>query len=143
MTAVPLEEAAQALAVSTTTLRRMVEAGCPTARRGRRGRGCRTLFDLDACRAWQAAQHASHAAAEQAARDAVHAFAAGLPEILAAAAAEAHRLAPDKRGAAWPLVTGWQLGIGAIHDRLQAAGIAAADPPIPEEIERLLQIATR
>ncbi len=54
MTALPLDQAAAELQVSPVTLRRWIRAGCPVARRGRRGRSLSTLVDVAAVRRWKA-----------------------------------------------------------------------------------------
>lgn len=134
MTARPVPEAARELGISPPTLKRWIRAGAPVARRGRRGRGCRTLVDPEAVDAWRRAQGGE---------DALRALAGRLPEIVGDAMAEAHRLAPDKRGAAWAAVAGWQLSVAAVFDHLRARGVELADPAIPEKIDRLRKIANR
>src|SRR5690606_35936660 len=109
MAALPEREAALALGVSPSTLRRWVAAGCPVARRGRRGRGCQTLFDPVAVLAWR---EVGRGDVDAALRD----LAGRIPELLGAALAEAYRLAPDKRGSAWTAAAGWQLAVGALFD---------------------------
>lgn len=139
MSARPLPEAARALGVSTPTLKRWLRQGAPVARRGRRGRGCRTLIDPEAIRAWRRAQDADHAQVEAVLR----ALAGRVPELLAEAAAEAFRLAPDKRGAAWTACAVWQLSVAAVLDHLRECGADVGDPDaIPECIERLRKIAS-
>jgi|SRR5690606_20728165 len=138
MSARPLPEAARALGVSTPTLKRWIRQGAPVARRGRRGRGCRTLIDPEAIRAWRQAQDADHAQVEAALR----ALAGCIPQVLADAVEEAFRLAPDKRGAAWTACAAWQLSVVAVLDHLRACGADISDPDtIPESIERLRKIA--
>ena len=61
----------------------------------------------------------------------------------ALAMAEAARLAPDKRGAAWVAVAGWQLVLGAILDHLGEHVPDLPEPEVPEQIERLRKIANR
>src|SRR5690606_32463639 len=85
MTALPIPAAAAQLGVSTPTLKRWLRQGAPVARRGRRGRGCRTLIDPEAIRAWRRAQDADHAQVEAVLR----ALAGRIPELLADAAEEA------------------------------------------------------
>ena len=84
MTARPLPEAARALGVSTSTLRRWMQAGAPVARRGRRGRGCRALLDPVAVQAWREGERGD---ADAALRD----LAGRLPELIGDAMAEAFR----------------------------------------------------
>lgn len=136
--ALPIPAAAAALGVSVPTLKRWIGQGAPVARRGRRGRGCRTLLDPEAIRAWRQAQDADHAQVEAVLR----ALAGRIPELLADAAAEAFRLAPDKRGAAWTACAAWQLSLAAVLDHLRECGADISDPDaIPESIERLRKIA--
>lgn len=142
MTALPLAAAAAELGASPATLRRWVRQGAPVARRGRSGPGGSTMVCPIAIRAWRAAQSAN-ADAEQVARAALLAFAAGLPDLLAAAVAEAHRLAPDKRGAAWTACCAWQLAVNAVGDQLEARGVRLPDAPPPEGIVRLVKLAHR
>lgn len=125
-----LPEAAAELGISASTLRRWIASGAPVARRGRRGRGCRTLVCPADIRAWRAARHDPDAA--------VVALAAALPEILGDAAYEAFRLAPDKRGAAWALAAAWRLSLSSVADHLQ---IDDADIALPDSVERLAKIA--
>ena len=135
MAVMPIDQAAAELSVSVPTLRRWLRDGAPVARSGRRGRGCRTLLDVEAVRAWRRAEGGS---------DALLAFAARVPELLAVAAATAHRNAPDKRDGAWCLCAAWQLAVGLILDAIRADGAHVPDPEsIPEAIERLRKIAAR
>lgn len=53
VSAVPLQEAAGELGVSSITLRRWIAQGCPVARRGGRGRGNSTLIVPDAVKTWR------------------------------------------------------------------------------------------
>jgi len=55
MTGLPLHAAADALGIRPGTLRRWIKRDCPVAARGRRGRGCATLVDPAAVRAWREA----------------------------------------------------------------------------------------
>lgn len=75
--------------------------------------------------------------------EALTALVASLPDLLAEAAEEAHRLAPDKRGSAWTLCANWQLVVSAVHDRLTDAGMEVAEAQVPESIERLRKLVTR
>lgn len=136
MTARPLPEAARALGVSDSTLRRWVRDGAPVARRGRRGRGCRALVDPMAVLAWREGERGDVDAT-------LRELAGRLPELIGDAMAEAARLAPDKRGAAWVAVAGWQLVLGAILDHLGEHVPDLPEPEVPEQIERLRKIATR
>lgn len=138
MSALPVPQAARALGTSTGTLRRWIDAGAPVARRGQRGRGRATLVDPAAITAWRRREGGT---------DALAILAARLPELLADAAASAHRSAPDKRdpaGAAWCLCAAWQLGVATVVDAIREAGADIPDPAaIPEGIERLRKIAMR
>lgn len=137
MSALPIDEAARALGVAPSTLRRWIALGAPVARRGRRGRGHVTLIDPEAIEAWRAAKAGGDDV------DAVlRSLAGALPELLADAAFEAFRLAPDKRGAAWAAAAAWQLSAFALHDLLAEHVGALPEPTaIPEPIERLRKIA--
>ncbi|GGX89991.1 hypothetical protein GCM10007160_16780 [Litchfieldella qijiaojingensis] len=127
---VVIPEAAHALGVSESTLRRWIAAGAPVARRGGRGRGNVTLVDPDAVIAWLN---------ECDATEAMRAFAGQVPELVAGAIWESFRLAegPHKRGVAELLVTLWYL---ASTEIMEAAG-ADAPEAWPEAIERLRKIA--
>lgn len=126
----PIAQAARALGTSETSLRRWIKAGAPVARRGRRGRGHVTLIDVAAVEAWRAGGD------DAALRD----LAARLPELLGDAMVEAHRLAPDKRGAAWMACASWQLALYAINDHLAERLGELPPPQVPESIERLRKI---
>lgn len=130
----PIRQAARALSASESTLHRWIAAGAPVARRGRRGRGHVTLIDPAAIEAWRAAK-----AGADDVDAALRSLAGALPELLADAAFEAFRLAPDKRGAAWTAAAAWQLSIDAIHDHLQ---IDKPCTELPEGVEWLRKIAT-
>lgn len=135
MSARPVPEAARALGVSSSTLRRWMQAGAPVARRGRRGRGCRALVDPAAVQAWREAETGN---ADAALRE----LAGRLPELIGDAMAEAFRMA-DKRNGAWVAVAGWQLAVGALFDHLAEHVPGLPDPVVPEQIELLRKIATR
>lgn len=136
--ALPVPQAARVLGTSSATLRRWIAAGAPVARRGRRGRGRATLVDPAAVMAWRRREGGT---------DALLILAARLPELLAQAAEQAHRAAPDKRDpvtAAWCLCAAWQLGVAAVVEVAREAGADIPDiSAIPEAIERLRKIATR
>ena len=59
MTALPLADAARELNVCRRTLERWVSEGCPTVRRGSRGRGRATLIDPAAAQQWAADRDAN------------------------------------------------------------------------------------
>lgn len=142
MTARSTEEAARELRVSEPTLRRWIADGAPVARKGRRGRGCQTLIDPLAIRAWRAAQSADPEAVEHVLRD----LAGRVPELVAGAIAEAFRACPSKRdpaGLAWMGAAGWALIVGAFLDLLHERLPDLDEPAIPESVERLRKIAGR
>lgn len=137
MSAVPLRAAAQALGVSAGTLIRWKRDGCPTVRRGGRGRGRAALFDVGEVRAWR--QRAPAPGAD------LGPLVARLPDILGAAVAEAFRLTPTKRdpaALAWLAACGWQLALGAVDDALGDAGVEVPQrADIPDAVLRLRKIA--
>lgn len=134
--ALPIRQAARVLSASESTLHRWIAAGAPVARRGRRGRGHVTLIDPQAIQAWRAAAGGDDVDA------ALHSLAGHIGELLADAAFEAFRLAPDKRGAAWVAAAAWQLSVFALHDHLAEHIGELPQPEIPETIERLRKIAS-
>mgnify|MGYP001175494123 FL=1 len=56
MNGIPLAQAARALKIHRTTLRRWIAAGCPVVELGEVGRGRGSLVDLAAVRRWKSAQ---------------------------------------------------------------------------------------
>lgn len=136
-TAVPIADAAAELGLSPAQLRRLVAAGAPCARHGQRGRGHVALIDPQAVRVWSGAS----------ARDALLLeLAATLPELMASAFAEAHRLTdgPHKRAVAGSLVGAWILANGAALDHLRerCPSVPEASNELPEQVERLRKIFT-
>jgi hypothetical protein len=133
----PLSVAAAALGISVPRLRRLIAAGAPVARRGRRGRGGAFLVDAEAVRRWQAAGG----------RDArLHAFAADVPRVVAEACAEsfAQVTGPHKRATAGVLAGAWYVVTIAILGRLRAELPELTDPTVvPESVERLREIGSR
>jgi len=127
MTARPVPEAARALGVSTSTLRRWMQAGAPVARRGRRGRGCRALVDPVAVLAWREGERGDVDAT-------LRELAGRLPELIGDAMAEAFRMA-DKRNGAWVAVAGWQLAVSGILDHLGERVPDLPEPEVPERVE--------
>ncbi len=118
MSALPLPAAAAELDVSVVTLRRWIRAGAPLARRGQRGRGKRALVCPEAVAQWRAAQAPSLAVA-----------ASGLPDILAAALADALEQAenlPKQRMAGF-VAGAWYLATVAALDHLRAFDPAVGD----------------
>jgi hypothetical protein len=135
--ALPLLDAAHALGVSASTLRRWIAEGAPVARRGRRGRGRSTLVQVAAVTAWRAPgrPHPSLAAA----------LARGL-ERSAVAVADAHRElnGPHKVASAGPMVASWYLTGAALIDALREVDPQLTDiRALPEPLERLHKLSTR
>lgn len=108
----PIPQAAKILGVHPATLKRWISRGAPVARRGRRGRGGRTLVDVDQVRQWQKGGDAEAV---------LYRLAADVPHLLADAMAQAHRLAegPYKRELGQGLCGAWYLANAAIADRLR------------------------
>ena len=136
MPALPVTEAARELGIRPGTLRRWVAEGCPIVQRGRRGRGCALLVDVDAVRRWRGADQ----------RDAlILSLAQALPGVLAGTAEEASRLTegPHKHAVAGALAGAWYLGASAVLDCLRAhcPAVPEVKRPLPETIERLQKIA--
>lgn len=132
----PLNEAAQALDMSPSQLRRLVARGAPCVQRGQRGRGRVMLVDPQAVREWSGAS----------ARDALLlALASQLPEVLARAVDDAFRLdtGPHKAGTAGALGAAWVLAASAVLDVLRGhcPSVAEVSGHLPEQIERLRKIA--
>jgi hypothetical protein len=132
----PLAEAAQVLGVSRATLKRLIAAGAPQARRGRRGRGGAALVIPAHVAAWRG----SAAAADTAVLTLI---AARAPERLAIAIDEAFRLidGPHKRAAAGALAATWYASTVALLDLLREHGAEADDPhELPPQIAHLRAI---
>lgn len=133
--ALTVTEAARALGIKPGTLARWVRDGAPVVQRGRRGRGCALLVDLDAVRRWRGADE----------RDAlILELAQALPEVLACAVAEAHRLTdgPHKTAAAGVLAGCWYLSATAVLDLLRKRCASVAEiEALPEQVQRLQKIA--
>jgi hypothetical protein len=130
----PFDQTCTALGVSSSTLKRMVKAGAPQARKGRPGRGGGALFDLEAIRAWQR---------QEKMEDALRVFAAELPEVVAAACEECFKLVsgPHKKPSADVLAGVWYV---VSHDLLQRIGEVVpvgGIRTVPEPIKRLRLIA--
>ncbi len=134
--ALPLPDAAHALGVSASTLRRWIAEGAPVARRGRRGRGRSTLVQVAAVTAWRAPGLSPSLAA---------ALARGL-ERSAVAVADAHRelTGPHKVASAGPMVASWYLTGAALIDALREVDPQLTDiSALPEPLERLHKLSTR
>ena len=134
MPALPVTEAAQALGIRPGTLLRWTREGAPVVQRGRRGRGCALLIDVEAVRRWRGADE----------RDALLlALAQALPEVLAGAVEHAHQMTdgPHKRASAGVLAGAWYLAATAVLDRLREQCAAVPEVrTIPAPIERLRKI---
>lgn len=135
MPAITIDEAARELEVSPTTIRRWIARGAPVARQGRRGRGQCTLVDPIVVAAWTQDCEAEAA---------LVALAGRIPELLAEAALESFRNAPDKRGCAWALAFNWQLAASKILDALRKDAPAVPDlETVPAQVEALRKLATK
>lgn len=132
---IPVTEAAQVLGIRPGTLARWVREGCPVVQRGRRGRGCALLIDPEAVRRWRGATAVDAVLLE---------LAGALPEVLAAAAENAHRLTdgPHKVAAAGVLAGAWYLmacaGVDLLRQRCPSVPEVRA---IPAPVARLQKIA--
>lgn len=133
----PIPDAAQELGVSVATLRRWIQRGCPVASRGRRGRGCRTLVDPVAVRAWRRQSDGS---------DFARTLAGYIPELVGEAVNRSFLATdgPHKRAVAGVLGGCWYLVTTAILDRLREH---SPDIPevstLPEPVANLRKIATQ
>lgn len=118
----PIREAAQALGVSESTLRR----GAPVARRGRRGKGGAALYDVDALQAWRDGEHGAAPASE-------------FLELLGAVlwAQFAAMSGPHKRAIAGEFAAAWH----RMHFELDDRGFTVSAQRI--EIERLRLIGQK
>lgn len=133
--ALTIPDAARALGVSVSSMRRMVENGAPVARRGGRGRGRATLIDLAALRAWQRPSGRLVAPVV---------LARTLPTAISAALATAYRDLDrnDKRALAGIFAAAWYVATCAALDELRALDPAVPElDDVPEEIARLRKIA--
>ena len=127
---VTFAEACDSLEVSSSTLKRMVKAGAPQARKGRAGRGGGALFDVEALRAWQRQEQAE---------DALRVFAAELPERVAVACEEAFRLVegPHKRPSADLLAGVWYVVVYDLLEHIGKQVPVGGVRTVPEPIKRL------
>lgn len=133
--AVPIHEAARQLGVRPGTVARWVSEGCPVVQRGRRGRGCALLLDVDQVRRWTGAD----------ARDAaILELAAAAPELLANSMLQALQQAEgiDKRKLANVLCGAWYVAACSLLDHLRARcpSVPEINGPLPEPVERLRKI---
>ena len=134
MAGIPIPEAARVLGIRPGTLARWVKQGAPCVQRGRRGRGHALLVDVEQVLQWRGAAAADALVLE---------LATALPEVLAGAAAEAHRLTdgPCKTAAAGVLAGCWYLSATAVLDLLRQRCPSVGEVrSLPEEIERLQKI---
>lgn len=132
--ALPVPEAAEALGVAESTLRRWLREGAPQARRGRRGRGRAALVDVQAVRAWRRAEGGE---------DALRALAGEIPELLAGAMHQAFTLSdgPHKKALAGALAGAWYLAATAVTDRLRRDVSELPEvATVPEKIAALRSI---
>jgi hypothetical protein len=138
MSALPIKAAAERLDVAPGTLKRWIREGCPTARRGRRGRGCATLVDPVAVAAWRSADGGGH--------DLLIALAGDLPELVADAVWQVQAVTdgPHRDAVAGALAACWYQVTLAIADRIRQDAPDAPEPSaLPEKIERLRSIFGR
>lgn len=146
MPAVPLNAAAHALGISEPQLRRWVIAGAPVARRGKRGRGCATLYDVQAIETWRHATDASDTKGSNAISGDTRLLriAGDVPRLIASALDAAFRECDrrDKRALAAAFAACWYLSSATVLDRLR---VECTDVPeveeLPEPIRRLQKIA--
>lgn len=133
----PVRDAAKVLGVPAGTLRRWLRAGAPVSRRGARGRGLATLVDPAAVDAWRAAP--SHEAL-------VMSIAAALPDVVADAVEESHRLSEgiDRQALARVLAGTWYVVATRAMDALRVHCASVPEvSAVPAQIERLRKIAHR
>lgn len=132
--AVSVVEAAAELGISDRQLEDDIRYGAPVARRGRRGRGCRTLVIVADVRAWREARGNQHDAFARAA------FAGEVSEIVAEAvyATFVAIAGPHKRASAGVLAQAWLRTSCALRERLD---VPSPEPACrPEKITALLRI---
>ncbi len=132
-----LAAAAAQLRVTRGTLRRWLRNGCPTVARGGRGRGHRTLIDVQHVQAWRALD--GRAAL-------VLSLAEQLPHVLAEAALQAFQQieGSDKRRAAGLVAATWYMLASAALDCLREHAPAVREiNALPAQIELLQKIARR
>lgn len=136
----PLREAARALAISESSLRRWIARGAPQAKRGGRGRGRSALFDIEAVRAWRRSQTGASGS------DALRCFAGEVSQLTANAVAECFVAieGAHKRACASVLAGAWYVVTSRLLDRLRRDCADIGDvSAIPESVERLRQIDQR
>jgi hypothetical protein len=134
---VTIVEAARELGVDARTVCRDIAGGLvPILRKGRRGRGCPTLIDLEA---YRARREKTAVGAECALR----AFAAEVPELLAEAMELAFRevCGPHKRAIAGELAGAWYRCTTALLDRLRRDVPTLPElDTVPESISKMRHI---
>jgi len=129
---VTLIEAARALGISPSTLRRWCAQGCPH-QPGRRGNGGAARYDPELIRRWRAGDlEVSY-----------HALAAELHQAAAGALFEQWRAieGPSKRRDAGLVAACWFIFATATTDVLRQRDSTIAEPRLPSEIRHLRQIA--
>lgn len=136
---VPIDIAADQLGVGVVTVRRMLRAGAPQARRGRKGRGGQALLDVNAIAAWQASRNGSgdHVAA-------LEAFAAQMPEVVADEIWRVFLLCrdkpPDRRTLPGAFAALWYAISKALRDRVAIDVPSVADiTETPPQIDHLMR----
>jgi hypothetical protein len=136
---VPIRVAADRLGVGVPTVRRMLRAGAPQARRGRKGRGGQALLDANAIRAWQASRNGTggHVAA-------LEAFAAQIPDVVAQEIWRVfllcHDKPPDRRTLPGAFAALWYAIAKALRDRIAIEAPNVADiAETPAQIDLLLR----
>ena len=130
MTPVPLPVAATALCVPTGTLRRWIREGAPVAHRGRRGRGCCTLVDVSAVRAWCDSRGNQRQMLE---------LADSFREVIAEAVFQVfkHADGPHKRALAGLAHPTWFAVANALHEHMRVLVPEIPElGPTPEKIKR-------
>jgi hypothetical protein len=136
---VTIPVAAERLNVGVATVRRMLRAGAPQARRGRRGRGGAALLHVDSIRAWKAARNGTGDSTA-----ALEAFAAQIPEVVADEMWRVFLLCRDKpldrRTLPGAFAALWYAIAKALRDRIAIEAPTVADiTETPAQIDQLLR----
>lgn len=117
-----IEQAAAELGLPPTTVRYWIDRrGCPTVRRGGRGRGNATLIDPAAVRAWMAGRDQPATTAPTSEHGMALMYAERVPDLLAEALYNAWRETdgPAKRQLAASVAVAWYQAASAELDRLR------------------------
>jgi hypothetical protein len=141
-TALKFRDAARALGVSESQLRRYVDDGAPVLRRGGRGRGRAALVDVEAIAAWRRSRDGGQALPN----DRVVMLAAEIPELAADAVYRAFLAVEsnDKCAVAGILAGVWYVVTVALLDRIRAVVPSTPDvETTPEKIATLREINER